>query len=205
MDKYNKKNKGIFGHSTNNEYKTTLKVFVLQEPKKEEDAYRIPDVKSSVFAIKLCLSGLEAQINEAEEQFAYDRYKEDGYLWYCGWQFSKDYCEHTREEVYDYVVEKLTLLKHCTETGNYFDEEHNNFHEKLREITEVLDYFEDTMREIKIFEIMKELEEYHKNDDEDEDDSPCAYEPDEPDEPNPLSSPTPLDPVKEITEKVTEQ
>lgn len=195
MDKYNKKNRGIFGHSTNNEYKTTLKVFVLQEPPKETETYRIPDVKSSVFTIKVCLGGIESQINEAEEQFAYDRYKENGYLWYCGWQFSKDQCEHDREDIYDYVVERLTLLKHCTETGNYFDSEHNNFHEKLKEITEVLEYFEDTMREIKIFEIMEELKEYRRNDDDDDND-------DEKEIINPLEKPESLDPIKEITENV---
>lgn len=202
MDKYNKKNKGYYG-STNNEYRLSLKVYTLLKPEVNEGNFgHMPDVKNAVFNIKLYLAGLEAEIIKNEEQFAYDRWKEDNVLWYCGWEFSHDACNHTREEIYDYVVERLTILKFCAETGDYFDGD-SNFSEKSRDIDEVIDYFKDIISEIKIYEIMNELKEYRVGDDEDDEDDNklCAYEPDEP---NPLSNPKPLDPVKEITEKVTE-
>lgn len=169
MDKYNKKNKGIYGFSTNNEYRLSLKVYTLMPPETQENLSRVPDVKNAVFNIKLYLAGLENEINQAEEQFAYDRWKEDGKLWYCGWEFSHDYCQHNREDVYDYVIERLIILKFCAETGDYFDSE-SHFDDKARDIDEVLAYFKDVMSEIKIFEIMNELKDYRIPDDCDEED-----------------------------------
>lgn len=167
MDKYNKKNKGIYGFSTNNEYRLSLKVYTLMPPETQENLSRVPDVKNAVFNIKLYLAGLENEINQAEEQFAYDRWKEDNVLWYCGWEFSHDYCQHNREDVYDYVIERLTILKFCAETGDYFDSE-SHFGEKDRDIDDVLAYFKDVMSEIKIYEIMNELKDYRIPDDYDE-------------------------------------
>lgn len=167
MDKYNKKNKGIYGFSSNNEYRLSLKVYTLMPPETKENLSIVPDVKNSLFNIRLCLSGLENEINQAEEQFAYDRWKEDGKLWYCGWEFSHDYCNHTRDEIYDYVIERLTILKFCAESGNYFDSE-SHFEDKASDIDDVLAYFEDMMSEIKIYEIMNELKDYRIPDDYDE-------------------------------------
>ena len=165
MDKYNKKNKGIYGFSTNNEYRLSLKVYTLLKPEVNEgNLGHIPDVKNAVFNIKLYLTGLENEINQAEEQFAYDRWKEDNKLWYCGWEFSHDYCQYNREDVYNYVIERLTILKFCAETGDYFDSE-SNFGDKARDIDDVLAYFKDMMSEIKIYEIMNELKDYRIPDD----------------------------------------
>lgn len=169
MDKYNKKNKGIYGFSSNNEYRLSLKVYTLMPPETKENLSIVPDVKNALFNIRLCLGGFENEINQSEEQYAYDRWKEDGKLWYCGWEFSHDYCQHNREDVYDYVVERLTILKFCAESGNYFDSE-SHFDDKARDIDDVLVYFEDMIREIKIFEIMNELKDYRIPDDYDEDD-----------------------------------
>ena len=169
MDKYNKKNKGIYGFSTNNEYRLSLKVYTLMPPETNENLSRVPDVKNAVFNIKLYLAGLENEINQAEEQFAYDRWKEDGTLWYCGWEFSHDYCQHDKKEVYDYVVEQLTILKFCAATGDYFDSE-SHFDDKARDIDDVLAYFKDVMSEIKIYEIMNELKDYRIPDDCDDED-----------------------------------
>lgn len=169
MDKYNKKNKGIYGFSTNGEYRLSLKVYTLMPPETQENLSRVPDVKNAVFNIKLYLAGLENEINQSEEQFAYDRWKEDGKLWYCGWKYSHDYCQHNREEVYDYVIERLTILKFCAESGNYFDSE-SHFDDKARDIDEVLAYFKDVISEIKIYEIINELKDYRIPDNEDEED-----------------------------------
>ena len=159
MDKYNKKNKGIYGFSTNGEYRLSLKVYTLTPPEFQENLSQVPNVKNAVFNIKLYLAGFENEINQAEEQFAYDRWKEAGKLWYCGWEFSHDYCQHNREDIYDYVIEKLTILKFCIETGDYFDSE-SHFDDKARYIDEVLAYFKDAMSEIKIYGIMNELKDY---------------------------------------------
>lgn len=169
MDKYNKKNKGIYGFSSNGEYRLSLKVYTLMPPETQENLNRVPDVKNTVFNIKLYLAGLENEINQTEEQFAYDMWKEDGKLWYCGWEYSHDYCQHNREDVYDYVIERLTILKFCAESGDYFDSE-SHFDDKARDIDEVLAYFKDVMSEIKIYEIMNELKDYRIPDDCDEED-----------------------------------
>ena len=172
MEKYNKKHFSYMD-PVNNEYKLAIKVYVLKEAEKETNI--LSDVKNGVFNIKLFLAGLHAEIKQQEEQFAYDRWKEmNGDLWYCGWEFSKDYSEHNEKDVYKYVIEKLTLLKFCTETGDYFADK-NNFFEKSKEIDEVLEYFEDVMRELKIFEIMNELKEYRIPDDYDWDKDEKGY------------------------------
>ena len=169
MDKYNKKNKGIYGFSSNGEYRLSLKVYTLMPPETQENLSRVPDVKNAVFNIKLYLAGLENEINQAEEQFAYDRWKEDGKLWYCGWEFSHDYCQHNRKDIYDDVVERLTILKFCAKSGDYFDSE-SHFEDKARDIDEVLAYFKDIISEIKIYEIMNDLKDYRIPDDYDEED-----------------------------------
>ena len=170
MDKYNKKNKGIYGFSSANEYKLSLKVYTLLAPDVSDGGVnRVPDVKNTAFNIRLYLGGFETGINQAEDQYAYDRWKEDGKLWYCGYEYSHDYRNHTREEIYDYVVERLTILKFCAETGDYFDSE-SHFDEKVRDIDDALAYFEDMIRDIKIYEIMNDLKDYRIPDDYDEDD-----------------------------------
>lgn len=175
MEKYNKKHFSYMGPA-NNEYKIALKVYVLNKPEKETNI--LSDIKNGVFNIKLFLSGLQAEINLQEEQFSYDRWKEDNDLWYCGREFSSDCSNHDEKDIYDYVVERLTLLKFCTETGDYFKED-NNFNEKLKEIDDVLEYFEDVMRELKIFKIMDELKEYRIPDDYDWDKDEKGYNKDE--------------------------
>ena len=60
MDKYNKKNKGIYSFSSNGEYRLSLKVYTLLKPEVPEGCLgRVPDVKNTVFNIKLYLAGLE--------------------------------------------------------------------------------------------------------------------------------------------------
>lgn len=169
MDKYNKKNKGIYSFSSNGEYRLSLKVYTLMPPETQENLSKVPDIKNVVFNIKLYLAGLENEINQEEEQFAYDRWKEDDMLWYCGSEFSHDYCQHDKKDVYDYVIEQLTILKFCAESGNYFDSE-SHFDDKVRDIDGALEYFESMMREIKIYEIMKDLKDYRIPDDYDEED-----------------------------------
>ena len=188
MDKYNKKNKGIYGYSSANEYKLSLKVYTLLAPDASDSGVnRVPDVKNTAFNIKLYLGGFENGINQAEDQFAYDRWKEDGKLWYCGYEYSHDYCNHTRDEIYDYVVERLTILKFCAETGDYFDTE-SHFDEKVRDIDGALAYFEDMIREIKIYEIMNDLKDYRIPDDYDEDDEDGYNEEDEEKIGNPIDN-----------------
>ena len=204
MEKYNKKHFSYMD-PINNEYKLALKVYVLKEAEKETNI--LSDVKNGVFNIKLFLAGLHAEIKQQEEQFAYDRWKEDNMLWYCGWEFSKDYSSHNEQDVYKYVIEKLTLLKFCTETGDYFAD-NNNFFEKSKEIDEVLEYFEDVMRELKIFEIMNELKEYripdNEEDDEDEEyNTPCQVS--SFGDNDLIEKPQSLDPVKDITETVEKE
>ena len=172
MEKYNKKHFSYMGPA-NNEYKLALKVYVLKDAEKETNV--LSDVKNGVFNIKLFLAGLHAEIKQQEEQFTYDRWKEEnGDLWYCGREYSGDYSNHDEQDVYKYVIEKLTLLKFCTETGDYFAED-NNFSEKSKEIDEVLEYFEDVMRELKIYEIMNELKEYRVPDNYDWDKDEKGY------------------------------
>lgn len=188
MDKYNKKNKGIYGYSSANEYKLSLKVYTLLAPDVSDGGVnRVPDVKNTAFNIKLYLGGFENGINQAEDQFAYDRWKEDGKLWYCGYEYSHDYCNHNKEEIYDYVVERLTILKFCAETGDYFDAE-SHFDEKVRDIDDALAYFEDMIREIKIYEIMNDLKDYRIPDDYDEDDEDGYNEEDEEKIGNPIDT-----------------
>ena len=117
----------------------------------------------------IALNTNTVEVSEVFDQYTLRRFEEDGKLWYCGWEFSHDYCQHNREDVYDYVIERLTILKFCAESGDYFDSE-SHFDDKARDIDDVLAYFKDVMSEIKIYEIMNELKDYRIPDDYDEED-----------------------------------
>lgn len=162
MEKYNRKNKGMCGFHFNGEHRLSLEVFIMRKEEKPID------VKDGVFQIKLLLAGIEADVNQREEQFIYDRWKEEnGDLWWCGRQYSNDYSNYDRDDVYKYVIERLTLLKYCAETGNYF-EDNSHFDDKLSEIKDLLEYFDDVIMELKLFEIMEQLKEYRIPDDYDD-------------------------------------
>lgn len=159
MEKYNHKNKGTFNRFGGaQEYKLALLIYAMQ---KSNDNDILRAVKDCAFNIKLYLGGLQLEIDKREEQFAYDRWKEEnGELWYCGNNYEDAYdLNEYRTNLINDTVENLAILKYCAESGNYFDE-HNHHYEKVREIREILDNFETEMQEIKVAEIEKELKDY---------------------------------------------
>ena len=169
MEKYNYRNKHFSYGRDPLESKLGLTVFTLTE-NNEVDV--IKAVKEAVFKIKLMLGSLELCINDEEEKYAYDTWKDDEehMLWFCGWQYAKDEPDSTKEEIYEYVISRLITLKFCTKTGDYFKED-SNFSDKSREIEELIEYFEDMMREQKVFEIMEDLKDFRcKGDDDLEED-----------------------------------
>ena len=135
-----------------------------------EESHDLKDVRDFIFKTKIMLAGIESIIVEEENDFAYDRWKEDNELWYCGWQYSHDEPQNSKESVYDYVVERLAILHFCVPSGDYFKAE-SDFGEKHQEIAEVLDYFEEAIRDVQIYRIMDELKEFRVSDDDDVEDT----------------------------------
>lgn len=135
--------------------KLSMLIKILNDPEDSVDKF--------AFNLKLFLSFFKSKIEEQSKTIAYNNYKEDGTVWYCGRQYSKSDPKCTIESVYDYVIEKLTLLHYCVKSGDYFDE-NSKFWDKLNEIKEVLEYFEDACFEICNFEIMNDLKEFRVGD-----------------------------------------
>lgn len=161
MKKYNQKNGGVFNRFGGiQEYRLALLIYTMQTPKEDNNDI-IRSVKDCAFNMKLSLGLLQMEIDRKEEQFAYDRWKEeDGDLWYCGNNYTDIYdLNERRQDLINDTVENLTILKYCANAGDYFDE-NNHHYVKLRDIKEVLDNFESEMQEIKIAEIERELKEY---------------------------------------------
>lgn len=148
--------------------KLSLMVDVLKDP---------GDVKVESFAFntKLLLKYIESEIERSEHRHAYNLWKEDGEVWYCGWTYAKTHPELEMSEVYDFVLKKLVLLHYCAKSGDYLDEG-DQFHNKLNEIEEILEYFEDQCMEHARFEIMDELKEFRVGEEYDEQSADCSKE-----------------------------
>lgn len=99
-----------------------------------------------------------------EIQYAINRFEENGTIWYCGWEYSKDECDWDLNELVERNTKTLTLLKQVVETPDYFDK-CERFYDKMNEIDEHLDGFEEICRDIAIYEIMNMMREFQEKDD----------------------------------------
>lgn len=96
---------------------------------------------------------------------AFDTFDTENEIWFCGWTYAKSEPDTTYEELCEYVMHELVLLKNV-KTPDYFDDNEKYF-EKVREIDGKIEYFTDTCRELAIFDVMKHFSEYRVDDEDD--------------------------------------
>ena len=102
-------------------------------------------------------------------QDAIDTFAEHGRIWYCGWEYSKEYFSQDIDEVTNNVLKTLTLLKQTVPTKDYFAE-NDNYYDKVNAVEEQLEYFKDTCRDATIYELKDLLKPFVEKDDDEKDD-----------------------------------
>ena len=90
---------------------------------------------------------------------AVSRFEEEGYIWYCGWNFSRDECDWDLEETISNQMEDFIILKELVNTPDWFDDQ-EKFYEKLNTVKEDISGFEEICEEIAIYEVMDLLREF---------------------------------------------
>lgn len=104
---------------------------------------------------------------------AFETFDEEGEIWYCGWTYAKSEPDTTYEELCEYVMHELVLLKNV-KTPDYFDDNEKYF-EKVSGIDGKIEYFTDTCRELAIFEVMDYFSDYRAGEDDGgDDDGECG-------------------------------
>lgn len=152
-----------------------LKKLIQYKPKNNELPYiktdiliyclgEADDTRRVMNRISFNLRYMYDLIRYDEIQYAINRFEENGTIWYCGWEYSKDDCDWDLDELVERNTKTLTLLKQVVETPNYFDNG-ERFYDKINEIDEHLDGFEEICRDIAIYEIMNMMREFQEKDD----------------------------------------
>lgn len=129
------------------------------------------DISNVIKHIRFTLNCMKWLIREECYGYAVNRYdtEEDKSVWYCGWKYSHGECEVEVDKVTNMVVENLVRLAVVVKSPDWFDD-NEKFYEKIRSISDDLDYFHDEMSEYYDYEVMNELKEF-----EDKDDDYMAY------------------------------
>lgn len=69
---------------------------------------------------------------------------EDKELYFCGWEWSKEEPDLSKEDHYKFTLERLVLLKTLVDTPDYFDKS-DKFYEKYNEVTENVNDFAESI------------------------------------------------------------
>lgn len=145
-----------------NEYENEIKIELLCYCMKdwgEEETF------NNVYGfIKFRLNYLNNVINSCVRNGIANEFKNDGEVYFNGWNYSKDYCDFTYNECFTRAIKNFILLKQ-TKTPDYFEDEEKNY-DKRNAIERELEGFVDCCVEIANFEIMEELKEFRVKDDE---------------------------------------
>ena len=178
MEKYKPKEKWQSDIINDTLYNMQLKLYTMAELSDEDK-----DNDTMVYKIlqhyKFVLASWKRFINEDTDKEAYEIWQEDGddILWYGGLGMY-DKPNQTYEQLVDYVINELMILKYLAPAGKYYDEK-NHIYDKLNDIDSVLDYFRTTCYEFRRYEIMEDLREFELNYDcvesDEEDELSCGF------------------------------
>lgn len=90
-------------------------------------------------SLKLMCRILVSLIEDEEKAIIVKRVEEDdGKLWYCGWEYAKEYSEFDKDSILNRMIEDLIILNRVVKTPDYFDES-EKFFEKLQHLKDALD------------------------------------------------------------------
>lgn len=115
--------------------------------------------------LRYLLRALEKSYQDESKQYCINRYNEEDSheVWFCGWEYSRPCNAPDMEDVTDYVLRDLLVLKFIVPTPDYF-EDSEKFFDKLNEINEKIEYFCESASKAEDFRIMEELKEFRVND-----------------------------------------
>lgn len=151
IDKIKKEAKRYNSYTLNNT-KIELGIYCLLDHSNE----KISDV---LIYLKSLLFNMEYDILSTCYKYALDRYEEDDdkQIWYCGWQYSHDEPETSKDDLIEYVLSNLVQFCCVVSTPDWFDD-NEKFCEKKTEIDQLIEYYIDEMTIIgdyKIIDLLK--------------------------------------------------
>lgn len=148
---------------------------------KEKNKIHVRDAKLNLLLLCMeprtndnndCLRKIEFNLNYlvncAEQECnndAYEQYKEDGEITFCGWDTYDEYLKKDYDDWFDYAYEKLVLFAKVIPTMDYYDE-NEKFSRKISDIKSLLDDFYYEMYRQSIKKLINELLEFELTGDE---------------------------------------
>ena len=152
-----------------NETKVELLCYCMRDWDEKESFKEVYD------HIKFSLSYINNVVKSDVRKWVANEYKEDGEVYFNGWNYAKDECDFEYDEIFLSTIKNLVLLKQV-QTPDYFDDIDKHY-DKRNGIERELDGFVECCAEIANFEIMNEMKEFRVGDyDEDEDEDTCDKE-----------------------------
>lgn len=120
-------------------YKKELLSICMHTPK-DSPMY----LQTSLTALVKCL---QSSIEREQKESIYNQWKENENheIWFCGWQYARE-ATLTNEEIVASTVDNLFIYCDLVQTPDYFDD-HEKFYEKLNNINEEIDGFEESIIE----------------------------------------------------------
>ena len=151
IDEIKKEAKRYNSYTLNNT-KIELGIYCLLNHSNE----KISDV---LIHLKSLLFSMEYDILSSCYKYALDRYEDDDdkQIWYCGWQYSHNEPETSKDDLIEYVLSNLTQFCCVVNTPDWFDD-NEKFCEKKTEIDQLIEYYIDEMTIIgdyKIIDLLK--------------------------------------------------
>lgn len=115
------------------------------------------NVGELVNSLRMRLTYLASLINLNEKNSAYEQWKKEGKIWYCGRGIDYE-SSYTKEETIDHYIEELYMYAEIIPTRDWYENQ-ENFDKKFQDVWRVVREFEDDMQAFSIKEIIDYLEE----------------------------------------------
>lgn len=124
------------------------------------------NVHSVIFNISTRLQVLKSIAIHKCIQAAYDQFKTEEKLSYCGWDKSHRECDWTDVEIIDRTIENLLMYVLIIPTKDFYkSDEKDHFYEKWNNVKEEIAEFSEFIYDWYVFEIMESLIEYRTGED----------------------------------------
>ena len=141
-------------------YKKELLSLCMHTPK-DSPTY----LQSTLTALVQCL---QSAIERDQKESIYNQWKNDENheIWFCGWQYAQE-ATLTNEEIVTSTVDNLFIYCDLVQTPDYFDD-HEKFYEKLNDINDEINGFEEMIIENYNHSVINDLHPYIVGGDEEE-------------------------------------
>ena len=98
--------------------------------------------KNFYLNLQVKISSIMRQELEDCKKFAYSQWKEEGEVYFCGWEFAEGHYSSTKESLLTLFLEEFYKLAYLVPTPDYFDDvekwykKYNEIYQQIRELKE---------------------------------------------------------------------